>query len=53
VAAICGATAGVARGGLLDERTHTSASAEYLAEGQEPTMAERCIGYVLEHRPEA
>ena len=31
VAAICGATAGLARAGLLDERTHTSASAEYLA----------------------
>ena len=31
VAAICGATAGLARGGLLDERRHTSASAEYLA----------------------
>ena len=31
VAAICGATAGLARAGLLDERDHTSASAEYLA----------------------
>jgi putative intracellular protease/amidase len=31
VAAICGATAGLARGGVLDERRHTSASAEYLA----------------------
>jgi putative intracellular protease/amidase len=31
VAAICGATAGLARGGLLDQRNHTSASAEYLA----------------------
>jgi putative intracellular protease/amidase len=31
VAAICGATAGLARGGALDERRHTSASAEYLA----------------------
>ena len=31
VAAICGATAGLARGGSLDERSHTSASAEYLA----------------------
>ncbi|HEX2466800.1 MAG TPA: DJ-1/PfpI family protein [Solirubrobacterales bacterium] len=30
VAAICGATAGLARAGLLDERNHTSASAEYL-----------------------
>jgi putative intracellular protease/amidase len=31
VAAICGATVGLARAGLLDERDHTSASAEYLA----------------------
>jgi putative intracellular protease/amidase len=31
VAAICGATAGLARAGLLDTREHTSASAEYLA----------------------
>ena len=31
VAAICGATAGLARGGVLDQRNHTSASAEYLA----------------------
>jgi putative intracellular protease/amidase len=30
VAAICGATAGLARAGLLDERNHTSASADYL-----------------------
>ena len=30
VAAICGATLGLARAGLLDERKHTSASAEYL-----------------------
>jgi putative intracellular protease/amidase len=30
VAAICGATAGLARVGLLDDRNHTSASAEYL-----------------------
>ncbi|WP_046777813.1 DJ-1/PfpI family protein [Streptomyces yangpuensis] len=32
VAAICGATAGLAREGLLDERTHTSAMSLYLAE---------------------
>jgi putative intracellular protease/amidase len=31
VAAICGATAGLARAGLLDTRNHTSAAAEYLA----------------------
>jgi putative intracellular protease/amidase len=31
VAAICGATAGLARAGLLNERNHTSAAAEYLA----------------------
>ena len=31
VAAICGATAGLARAGLLDGRDHTSAAAEYLA----------------------
>jgi putative intracellular protease/amidase len=30
VAAICGGTAGLARAGLLDERNHTSSSAEYL-----------------------
>jgi putative intracellular protease/amidase len=31
VAAICGATAGLARAGLLDDRDHTSAAPEYLA----------------------
>ena len=31
VAAICGATAGLARARVLDQRRHTSASAEYLA----------------------
>lgn len=31
VAAICGATLGLARTGLLDDRAHTSAAAEYLA----------------------
>ncbi|PZF81571.1 DJ-1/PfpI family protein [Jiangella anatolica] len=31
VAAICGATAGLARAGLLDDRDHTSAAVEYLA----------------------
>ncbi|WP_428986383.1 type 1 glutamine amidotransferase family protein [Streptomyces camelliae] len=32
VAAICGATAGLAREGLLDDRAHTSASPFYLAQ---------------------
>lgn len=31
VAAICGATSGLARAGLLDDRRHTSAAPEYLA----------------------
>ncbi len=31
VAAICGATLGLARAGLLDDRRHTSAAPEYLA----------------------
>ncbi len=31
VAAICGATAGLARGGLLDQRKHTSNAPDYLA----------------------
>ena len=31
VAAICGATAGLARGGLLDDRRHTSNAREYIA----------------------
>lgn len=31
VAAICGATAGLARGGLLDNRRHTSNAREYIA----------------------
>lgn len=31
VAAICGATLGLARAGLLDQREHTSAAPEYLA----------------------
>lgn len=34
VAAICGATAGLARGGLLDNRRHTSNALEYLATTQ-------------------
>ena len=34
VAAICGATAGLARGGLLDGCRHTSNSKEYLAATQ-------------------
>jgi putative intracellular protease/amidase len=47
VAAICGATAGLARAGLLDTRGHTSASAEYLAmtgyAGGERYMGERAV----------
>jgi putative intracellular protease/amidase len=31
VAAICGATGGLAMGGLLDDREHTSNAAEFLA----------------------
>jgi putative intracellular protease/amidase len=34
VAAICGATAGLARGGVLDNRRHTSNAREYLAATQ-------------------
>lgn len=34
VAAICGATAGLARGGLLDHRRHTSNARDYLAATQ-------------------
>lgn len=34
VAGICGATAGLARGGLLDDRKHTSNALEYLAATQ-------------------
>jgi putative intracellular protease/amidase len=34
VAAICGATAGLARGGVLDDRSHTSNAREYLAATQ-------------------
>ncbi len=47
VAAICGATAGLARGGSLDERSHTSASAEYLAmtgyAGQDHYVDQRAV----------
>jgi putative intracellular protease/amidase len=47
VAAICGATAGLARAGLLDARNHTSAAAEYLAAtgyaGGEHYIDERAI----------
>jgi putative intracellular protease/amidase len=39
VAAICGATAGLARGGLLDHRRHTSNAGEYLAATQYRGMA--------------
>jgi putative intracellular protease/amidase len=47
VAAICGATAGLARAGLLDSRSHTSNSAEYLAmtgyAGAERYLDERAV----------
>ena len=47
VAAICGATAGLARAGLLDDRRHTSAVAEYLAatgySGGEFYLEERAV----------
>jgi putative intracellular protease/amidase len=47
VAAICGATAGLARAGLLDGRLHTSAAAEYLAatgyQGGESYIDERAV----------
>ena len=39
VAAICGATAGLARAGLLDNRSHTSAAAEYLAATATPAAS--------------
>jgi putative intracellular protease/amidase len=47
VAAICGATAGLARVGLLDDRDHTSAGPEYLAmtgyAGSERYVDERAV----------
>jgi putative intracellular protease/amidase len=47
VAAICGATAGLARAGLLDERDHTSAAPEYLAatgySGADHYVAQRAV----------
>lgn len=48
VAAICGATAGLARSGLLDDRDHTSAAPEYLAaqpgyHGQDRYRDERAV----------
>ena len=47
VAAICGATAGLARAGVLDERSHTSASADYLAmtgyAGRDHYIEERAV----------
>lgn len=41
VAAICGATAGLAREGLLDDRAHTSASPYYLAAASDCAGADR------------
>ena len=47
VAAICGATAGLARAGLLDERKHTSAAKEYLQatgyQGSDNYLDERAV----------
>jgi putative intracellular protease/amidase len=47
VAAICGATAGLARAGLLDERKHTSAVKEYLQatgyQGSDNYVDERAV----------
>ncbi|MEU2393577.1 DJ-1/PfpI family protein [Streptomyces sp. NPDC007369] len=43
VAAICGATAGLARAGLLDDRAHTSAAAAYLAHQPGYAGAERYV----------
>ncbi|MFD0267630.1 DJ-1/PfpI family protein [Streptomyces sp. NPDC127106] len=43
VAAICGATAGLARAGLLDDRAHTSAAAAYLAQQPGYAGAERYV----------
>jgi putative intracellular protease/amidase len=47
VAAICGATVGLARAGLLDSRRHTSSSADYLAAtgyaGGEHYLDERAV----------
>jgi putative intracellular protease/amidase len=47
VAAICGATSGLARAGLLDERKHTSAAREYLQatgyQGSDNYLDERAV----------
>ncbi|MFD7629410.1 DJ-1/PfpI family protein [Streptomyces sp. NPDC059851] len=43
VAAICGATAGLARAGLLDDHHHTSAAAAYLSEQPGYGGAERYV----------
>ena len=52
VAAICGATAGLAHGGLLDQRAHTSNAREYLAATgyaggehyrDEPAVSDGCL----------
>jgi len=47
VAAICGATAGLARAGILDERRHTSAAKEYLQatgyQGSDNYVDERAV----------
>ncbi|WP_328524565.1 DJ-1/PfpI family protein [Kribbella sp. NBC_00359] len=47
VAAICGATSGLARAGLLDDRKHTSAAKEYLQatgyQGSDNYLDERAV----------
>ena len=59
VAAICGATVGLARAGLLDTRRHTSAAAEYLAytgyAGGEHYVDERAVadGNVITAGPQS
>jgi putative intracellular protease/amidase len=59
VAAICGATAGLARAGLLDGRKHTSAAREYLAatgyRGGDHYMDERAVddGNVITAGPQS
>jgi putative intracellular protease/amidase len=59
VAAICGATAGLARAGLLDDRRHTSAAAGYLMAtgyvGEDHYVDERAVvdGYLITAGPQS